>query len=123
MFHFSSFIKTLGVVLLAYTGISFLLGFLSITNTALVLTVFYTACYIVGGILAPIWNKETPYSASYFVSISLTVLNFLVANFVLNIAVFSEPQDIHQALVRNSTISMLVTAIVIFIIKRQEATK
>ena len=49
-----------------FISASFLLGFFNIGHLALSLSVLYILCYILNGVLAPIWNPETPYIASYF---------------------------------------------------------
>lgn len=120
MFNFSGFIKSLGIGLFVFIAVSFFMGIIGVDNIPFMFTVLYTLCYVLIGILAPLWNPETPYTASYLASITLAVLNFLFAYFILDILVFAEPTSINAGLVRNSLVSLIVTFVVVKVIKRKQ---
>lgn len=117
MFQFMGLLKTMGVVIFTFITASFLLGFFNISNVAFTVTVLYVVCYILTGVLSPMWNPDTPYIASYLASLTLTVLNLLFAVLVLDIMVFAEPRDINQGLARNTLVSLLVTFVWVKIMK------
>ncbi|PLS15386.1 hypothetical protein CVD28_23990 [Bacillus sp. M6-12] len=120
MFNLTGFLKGIGIVLALFIFISFLLGLFNINQIALSLSILYVLCYVLNGVLAPIWNPETPYFASYLASISLTVINLLFAVFVFDVMVFADPAEINIGLVRNSAISLIVSFAVIQILKRKK---
>ncbi|WP_458415053.1 hypothetical protein ACNQFZ_09745 [Schinkia sp. CFF1] len=120
MFSLSGLVKTLGTVMSVFIAASCLLGFIQINNTAIILTILYTLCYILNGILAPIWNKETPYFASFISSVTLTFMNMLFAVFVLDIMVFADSGTVNNGLARNSIISLLMTFLAIKIRARKQ---
>lgn len=122
MFNFTGFIKSLGLGILVLIAVSFLIGLTGIENIPFIFTVLYTLCYVLIGVFAPLWNPDVPYTASYLASITLTILNFLFAFFILDILVFAEPSSINAGLVRNSLVSILVTYAVIKISKRKQET-
>ncbi|WP_071396393.1 hypothetical protein [Bacillus tuaregi] len=117
MFRLMGLLKTMGVVIFTFIAASFLLGFSNINNVAFTITVLYAVCYILTGVLSPIWNPETPYIASYLSSLTLTVLNLFFAVTVLDIMVFADPMDINQGLVRNTLVSLSVTFLWVKIVK------
>ncbi|KAA9015978.1 hypothetical protein [Niallia endozanthoxylica] len=117
MFQFMGLLKTMGVVIFTFIATSFLLGFFNINNVAFTVTVLYVVCYILTGVLSPIWNPETPYIASYLASLTLTVLNLLFAVTVLDIMVFADPMDINRGLARNTLVSLFVTFVWVKIVK------
>jgi len=117
MFQFMGLLKTMGVVIFTFIATSFLLGFFNINNVAFTVTVLYAVCYILTGVLSPIWNPDTPYIASYLASLTLTVLNLLFAVTVLDIMVFADPMDINRGLARNTLVSLFVTFLWIKIVK------
>lgn len=120
MFNFSGFIKALGVGIFAFIAISFFMGLTGMDRIPLSLTVLYTICYVLIGVLAPMWNPETPYTASYLASITLTVLNLLFAYFILDILVFAEPASINSGLVRNSLVTLAATYVFLKISERKQ---
>ncbi len=117
MFQFMGLLKTMGVVIFTFIATSFSLGFFNINNVAFTVTVLYAVCYILTGVLSPIWNPETPYIASYLASLTLTVLNLLFAMAVLDIMVFADPMDINRGLARNTLVSLFVTFVWVKIVK------
>jgi hypothetical protein len=120
MFSFRGLLKTLGVVMIFFISASFLLGFFSINHVALSLSILYILCYVLNGVLCPIWNPETPYFASYIASVTLTLLNLLFAVFVLDIMVLAEPIDVNKGMVRNSIMSLIVTFVVVKMMNRKQ---
>lgn len=120
MFNFSGFVKSLGVVIIIYITASFILGLLQVNNVAVILTVLYILCYMLNGVVAPIWNEETPYFASFISSVTLTFMNMLYAVFVLDIMVFIDPETVNMGLVRNSMISLFMTFLFIKIMARKK---
>lgn len=121
MFNLFGFFKSLGIVLLVFIGVSFFIGIFKINHVALSLILMYGSSYVLIGVLAPLSNRKTPYFASYLSSITLTVLNFLFAMFMMDILVFADPVEINRGLVWNSLISLVTTSIVLQIVKRREA--
>ncbi|MFD2442560.1 hypothetical protein ACFSO7_00920 [Bacillus sp. CGMCC 1.16607] len=120
MFSLSGFIKTLGVVLVFYLSISFIFGLFQIQNMAITLVILYVLCYVLNGILAPIWNPKTPYIASYLSSITLTLINMLFAYYVLDVLVFADPEVINNGFVRNSFVSLMMTFFAVKIYSRKQ---
>lgn len=124
MFNFYGFLKSLGIVMFIFITFSFLFGLTGINNIPITLTILYTISYVLNGFLAPIWNPDTPYTASYLSSITLTLLNLLFAYFILDILVFTEPASINSGMVRNSLVSLIATFIAIKILnKKQELAR
>lgn len=120
MFSFSGFLKTLGMVLLVFITISFILGFFQLNHIGILLTIMYGVSYVLNGILAPVWNPKTPYFASYLSSITLTVFNLFFALYFLDIMVLADPMEVNSGLVINSSLSLIATFITINVyIKRQ----
>lgn len=120
MFSFSGLLKTLGIVLLVFISISFMVGFINVSSIGVLLTLMYSLCYLLTGILAPIWNNKTPYFASYIASLTLTVINFLVGIFLLDVMVLADPMEINSSIVFNTSISLVGTFIVVNIIKKRQ---
>lgn len=120
MFNFAGFIKALGVGIFAFIAISFIMGLTGMERIPFSLTVLYTICYVLIGVLAPMWNPETPYTASYLASITLTVLNLLFAYFILDILVFAEPASINSGLARNSLVTLAATYVFLKISERKQ---
>ncbi|MFE8703875.1 hypothetical protein ACFYKX_25210 [Cytobacillus sp. FJAT-54145] len=120
MFSFSGFVKSLGIVLLVLITISFTVGLLNINHIGVLLTIMYSFTYVLNGVLAPLLNQRTPYFASYLSSITLTVLNLIVAIYLLDVMVLADPAEINRGLFMNSTISLLATFIVVMILKRKQ---
>lgn len=120
MFSFSGLLKTLGIVLLVFISISFIAGFINVSSIGVLLTLMYSLCYLLTGILAPIWNNETPYFASYIASLTLTVINFIVAIYLLDVMVLADPMEINSSIVLNTSISLIGSLIVVSIIKRRQ---
>lgn len=119
MFSFSGFLKTLGIILLVFIGISFVLGFVGLNHIGVLLAMMYLFCYLLAGVLAPIWNSKTPYFASFILSVTLTVLNILAAIYLLDVQVLADPAEINSSLVYNTALSLLATFVVVKIMERK----
>jgi hypothetical protein len=123
LFSFSGFLKTIGVVLMVFIAISFLTGLVGFNQIGALLSVMYMFCYILAGVLAPIWNKKTPYFASFLLSVTLTVINLLVAMYLLDVMVLADPGEINSSLVYNTSLSLATTFVAIKIIGRSKVNR
>ncbi|MGI8386738.1 hypothetical protein [Robertmurraya sp. P23] len=123
MFSFSGFLKTLGIVLLVFITTSFFSGFVMLNQIGTLLSLMYMSCYILAGILAPVWNKKTPYFTSFLLSVTLTVMNLLVAMYLLDVMVLADPAEINSSLVYNTSISLLATFVAIKIIGKSKVSR
>jgi hypothetical protein len=123
MFSFSGFLKTLGIVLIVFISISFLSGLVRLNQIGALLSLMYLFCYILAGVLAPIWNNKTPYFASFILSVTLTVINLLVAIYLLDVMVLADPAEINSSLVYNTSISLLATFVAIKIIGKSKVSR
>ncbi|MBP3039330.1 hypothetical protein J9303_07500 [Bacillaceae bacterium Marseille-Q3522] len=120
MFKASGFFKTVGIVIIVLVFFSFIAGFFMNSNPILFLIMMYVCTYVLSGVLAPIWNQETPYFASFLTSITLTVINLFFSVYLLNVMVLADPVQVNSSLVRNSLVSLFVTFIVVQILKRKQ---
>lgn len=123
MFSFSGFLKTLGIVLMVFIAISFLTGLVGLNQIGALLSLMYICCYILSGVLAPIWNKKTPYFASFLLSVTLTVINLLVAIYLLDVMVLADPGEINSSLVFNTSLSLATTFVAIKIIGKSKVNR
>ncbi|MEW9109775.1 hypothetical protein ACQCT6_12235 [Cytobacillus gottheilii] len=119
MFSFSGFLKTLGIVLLVFIALSFVLGFVGLNHMGALLAIMYFFCYLLAGVLAPMWNKKTPYFSSFMLSVTLTVLNLVAAIYLLDVMVLADPAEINSSLVYNTALSLLATFVTVKIMEKR----
>ncbi|UOQ83626.1 hypothetical protein [Gracilibacillus salinarum] len=109
MFSFRGFIQTIGVSLLIIIAYTFIIGFFNVLSVEWVIFTTFIVSYGSVGILAPLWNKQTPYSAAFLSAIVMSVINIMFSMIVLQIPVLIEPNTINENLF-SSTVFSLVTA-------------
>ncbi|MCB7071773.1 hypothetical protein LIZ76_17905, partial [Caldibacillus sp. 210928-DFI.2.22] len=68
MFHFLGLLKAMSVPFIYMIVFGFISGFLPNMDLDLMIVLLFFPTYILIGILAPIYNKKTPYFASFIVS-------------------------------------------------------
>ncbi|WP_218970444.1 hypothetical protein [Cytobacillus gottheilii] len=107
------------MILLAFIMISFVIGFVGVNHIGLMLSLMYMFSYLLAGVLAPIWNVNTPYFASFMLSVTLTVLNLLAASYLLNIMVLADPAEINSSFMYNTSLSLLATFAVVKIMEKR----
>ncbi len=120
LFNTMKFFQTIGASILLTIAISFLLGFIPIESYGLFLFIQTVLTYGSLGILAAIWNGETPYTAAYLGAIVIVFISFLVSHFVFNILVFADPEGVARSLSYAVIVSLLFAVATVFIRKKRE---
>ncbi|SEU05254.1 hypothetical protein SAMN05421676_11637 [Salinibacillus kushneri] len=118
MFQFTGLIRAMGVSILLTIFFSFLLGLINLLNVEWTIIVTFLITYISIGILAPMWNRDTPYFAVFLGSLSLTVINFLFSMVVLHIPVFTAPLEVNSSITTSIVTSLVTAYLLITILKR-----
>lgn len=107
MFNIIKFLQAVGASLLVTIGLSFIIGFIPMASFGLFLFMQTLLAYGSMGYFAAKWNPDTPYSAAYFGSFILCLINLLVSHYVFNIFVFTDPEGISRSMTLAVLISLL----------------
>lgn len=110
MFNLKGLIQAIGIVLLVTILTSFLIGFINIGSIPIIILAQFFITNVLIGIIAPIKNTQTPYTAAFLGSVTLTVLNYIVAYYMFNIYVLADPTQINNNLLLSTSIA-LITAL------------
>ncbi|MEI5907457.1 hypothetical protein WAK64_10350 [Bacillus spongiae] len=110
MFNFKGLIQSVGIVLLITILFSFFIGFFNIGSIPIIILVQFFITNALIGLLAPFKNIQTPYTAAFLGSITLTVINYVVAYFIFNIYVLANPAQISNNLLLSTSVA-LITAL------------
>ncbi|MGM0831159.1 MAG: hypothetical protein ACQEU4_23455 [Bacillota bacterium] len=102
---------------------SFIIGLINIGTVTLFIFVQFLLSNILIGILAPIKNSSTPFTATFLGSVTLTVLNYIVAYYVFNIYVLADPVQINNNLLLSTSISLAVALVYIKFFMRKSGKK
>lgn len=106
-------IKIWGIAILIsaiFGGISGLIGFDQLGIYPLLL---FTVTYIPAGVLAAFWNKKAPYSAAYFIGLTLAVSNMLFAIFVFGINVWVDSESTFMSLTLGGGACLLASVLTV----------
>ncbi|GAA0497262.1 hypothetical protein GCM10008986_25290 [Salinibacillus aidingensis] len=120
MFQFTGLIRAMGASIFLTIVISFLLGLMNVLNVQGTIIAAFLITYVSIGILAPLWNRETPYFATFMGSLTLTVLNFIFSIVVLHIPVFTSPLEVNDQITASIVTSFITAFLMITILKRME---
>lgn len=108
MFSFRGFIQTIGVSLIIVLVYSFIIGFFNLFPVEWVVFSTFIVSYGSVGVLAPLWNRQTPYFAAFLSAVVLTVLNLLFSVLVLRIPVLFEPNIVNENLLSSVVFAMII---------------
>ncbi|MRG87383.1 hypothetical protein [Salinibacillus xinjiangensis] len=120
MFQLMGFIQAIGVSVLITICFSFMVGFLSLASVEWSVLISFLVSYISIGIFAPLWNRKTPYFATFLGSITIVVINFIFSTIILRIPVLVDPLQVNQNLTASVAVSLSTALLVIPILKRNE---
>ncbi|MGG3854668.1 hypothetical protein ABET36_09665 [Caldifermentibacillus hisashii] len=119
MFHFLGLLKAMSIPFIYMIVFGFISGFLPNMDLDLMIVLLFFPTYILIGILAPIYNKKTPYFASFIGSLSLSVLNFFFGHFFFELETLADPDRVNRSLVLSTSVSIITTSIFLFTKKRK----
>lgn len=120
MFSFRGFIQTIGVSLIIVLVFSFIIGFFNLFPVEWVVFSTFIVSYGSVGVLAPMWNKRTPYFAAFLSAVVLTVLNLLFSVMVLRIPILFEPNVVNENLLSSVVFALIVAFLFLKINQRIE---
>ncbi|MGV3464071.1 MAG: hypothetical protein ACO1OT_02115 [Heyndrickxia sp.] len=119
MFHFFSLMKAMSIPFIYMIVVGFMWGFFPNINMEFMLILLFFPTYILIGILAPKFNKETPYFSSFIGSLTLSVLNILGGQYIYDFDVMVNPDGINRSLVMSTGISVMTTYIYLSIRRKK----
>ncbi|MFB4169305.1 hypothetical protein [Virgibacillus sp. JSM 102003] len=108
MLSFRGFIQTIGVTLIITLVYGFIIGFFNLMSVEWVVFSTFIVSYGSVGVLAPLWNKQTPYFAAFLSANVLTVLNLLFSVTVLRMQVLVDPNTVNENLLSSTVFAMLI---------------
>ncbi|MFC4388026.1 hypothetical protein ACFOZ1_09425 [Gracilibacillus marinus] len=122
MFQFRGFIQAIGVSLLLTLVYGFIIGMFNLLPVEWVVITTFLLSYGAIGVFAPLWNKKTPYFATFLAAIVFTVINILFSVIVLRIPVLFNPIAVNENLISSSVMALVTACIFMQINKRIERT-
>ena len=120
MFNLKNFLQAVGASILLTIFFSFLLGFIDLGSFGVFMFVQTILTYGSIGYFAAKWNRETPYTAAYFGAIVITLISFIISNYVFNIAVLLDSEGIGSSLSYAVIVSLIFATITVPIQNRRE---
>ncbi|WP_156289396.1 hypothetical protein [Oceanobacillus salinisoli] len=118
MFHFRGLIQAIGVSLVFIIFYNFIIGVFNLLPVEWVVLSTFFVSYGSVGILAPLWNKQAPYTAAFFAAVVLSVINLMFSMIVLRIPVLFEPNTVNENLLSSTVFSLITAFLFIQINKR-----
>ncbi|MGM8214851.1 hypothetical protein ACLIA0_04665 [Bacillaceae bacterium W0354] len=120
MFNTKKFIEAVGISLLITIVFSFLIGFFEFQSVEGLIIINFLVSYVGIGILAPLLNRKTPYTAAFLGAIVVTLINLLFSVYVHKLPVFEFPELINNNLASSVLVTMITALVVVSILKRSE---
>jgi hypothetical protein len=108
-----SLLGVIGIGLLLSIGFGFISGLIRLSEIGFYPFLLFMVTYIPTGILAALWNKETPYSAGYFAGLTISVINLFVTVFVLDINILVSSDSTFNSLILGSGVCLLAAFITV----------
>jgi len=115
MFKMKNFLQTIGISIFMTIIFSVMIGFIEIPSYNWYVALQMLVTYGSLGYFSAMWSPKTPYSVAFLGATVVTIVSMSVAYFMFDILVFLDPEGIGRSMSLTVTLTLIVTAITIFL--------
>lgn len=120
MFNMKNFFQTIGISIFITIIFSVMIGFIKIPSYNWFVAVQMLITYGSLGYFAAKWSPKTPYTVAFLGATVVSIVSLCVAYFMFDILVFWDPEGIGRSMSLAVTLTIIVTAITLFVQQKRE---